>query len=291
MLLNRTDLAMELEGISHGAEGILYDESEKDGITTVRITVETEDAANSIGKPIGKYISITAPGILYDTDIYERTVEAVADVIKELGDTKKAVLVAGLGNRSITPDALGPEVVSRIFVTKHMKGRLDFDFVKELGDVSAIAPGVLGTTGLNTSKILQGIVSVEKPGLIIAVDAYCAKSLDRISTTVQVSDSGIIPGGGVGNRQASINEETMGVPVIAIGIPTVADAVTVAAGIMKSEDENGIRKNLGNDCENLIVTPKDIDIIIDRGAKTVANAINRAFNPTLTLEEIESFTA
>ncbi len=291
MILNRTDLAMEIEGISHGAEGILYDESERDGITTVRITVETDDAAKRIGKPKGKYISISAPGILYDSEVYEKTVDAVSEIIKEFGDTKKSVLVAGLGNRSITPDALGPEVVSRIFVTRHMKGRLDFDFVKELGDVSAIAPGVLGTTGLKTSQILKGIVNIEKPGLIIAVDAYCAKSLDRISTTIQVSDSGVIPGGGVGNRQAAINEETMGVPVIAIGIPTVADAVTVAAGIMKSEDEDGIRRNLGEDCESLIVTPKDIDIIIDRGAKTVANAINKAFNPTLSLEEIESFTA
>ena len=291
MLLNRTDLAMEIEGISHGAEGILYDKRERDGITTVRITVETDDAAKRIGKPKGKYISISAPGILYDSMIYENTVDAVSEIIKEFRDTKKSVLVAGLGNRSITPDALGPEVVSRIFVTRHMKGRLDFDFVKELGDVSAIAPGVLGTTGLKTSKILKGIVNIEKPELIIAVDAYCAKSLDRISTTIQVSDSGVIPGGGVGNRQAAINEETMGVPVIAIGIPTVADAVTVAAGIMKSEDEDGIRRNLGEDCERLIVTPKDIDIIIDRGAKTIANAINKAFNPTLSLEEIESFTA
>jgi spore protease len=157
------------------------EEKEVKGIKITTITITNDEGEKKLSKPKGKYISISAPGILYDSKIYEKTVDAVSEIIKEFRDTKKSVLVAGLGNRSITPDALGPEVVSRIFVTRHMKGRLDFDFVKELGDVSAIAPGVLGTTGLKTSKILKGIVNIEKPELIIAVDAYCAKSLDRIS--------------------------------------------------------------------------------------------------------------
>lgn len=289
--LNRTDLAMELEGITESIDGVTYDRRDEDGIETVCISIETDEAEKKLSKPKGRYVSISAPDILYDSEIYEKTIEAVANVIKEFGDTKKEVLVAGLGNSNITPDALGPEVVSRVLVTKHMKERLNYDFVDKLGSVSAIAPGVLGTTGIKTSQIIKAIVNEEKPGLIIAVDAYCAKSIDRISTTIQVSDTGIIPGGGVGNRQAAINYETMGVPVIAIGIPTVVDAVAVAASLLEDTSEDRIRSGLGKNGESLVVTPKDIDIIIDRGAKTVANAINRAFNPQLSIEDIESFTS
>ena len=273
-MLNRTDLALEAHESAWG-EGVKLTRRNHNGAEIVEVTVETKEAEKRLQKPRGRYITIKARELLYDTDVYQTVCKTLSESIRKLTDTRKDILVAGLGNRAITPDALGPEVVSRVFVTNHIKQQLQYDFVEKLGRVSAIAPGVLGTTGMETSEILRGIVNEKKPELVIVVDAFAASDANNISTTIQVSDTGLTPGGGVGNRRSAINEEMLGVPVIAIGVPTVVDADILSGGKWGGK--------------NLVVTPKEIDLVIDRAAKTIANGINMAAHPDLTIEEIESY--
>lgn len=281
--LNRTDLAVESHE-SYNGKGVEIDKEKKDGIDVTKLTVKTDEAAKGLKKPKGKYVTLYSSELLYNTDVYTKMCKLIADTINELTDKKGSLLVAGLGNRNITPDSLGPEVVARVFVTNHIKRQLQYDFVKKLGSVSAVAPGVLGTTGMETASILHAIVREEKPDFLIVVDAYAAKNLSRIATTIQISDAGTVPGGGVANRQNVINSETMGVPVIAIGVPTVVDAATVAADVAGAE-----RLKMHSGFESLVVTPKNIDLVIDRSAKTVANGINLCMHPNLSIEEIESY--
>lgn len=273
-MLNRTDLALESHEASLG-EGVSVKETDLKDIKITEIIVETDEAEKRLSKPKGRYITISAEGLMYDTSVYQSVMEMLAKSIKELAKDAEDVLVAGLGNRAITPDALGPEVVSRVFVTNHIKEQLQYDFVEKLGRVSAIAPGVLGTTGMETAEILKGVIASKKPDLVIAVDAYAASDTENISTTVQVSNTGLIPGGGVSNRRNAINEEALGVPVIAIGVPTVVDANIISKGTYKRGE--------------LVMTPKDIDIVIDRAAKVIANGINLAVHKNLTIDEIESY--
>ena len=286
--INRTDLAVERHAL-RGGEGVSVKKKELEGVEVCELCIETDEAQMRLEKPKGRYITLSAPQLLYDTEVYLRMCSLIAESIVRLAGRGGSVLVAGLGNRDITPDALGPEVVSRVFVTNHIKAQLEYDFVQKLGRLSALAPGVLGTTGIETARIIRGVVKEQKPDYVIAVDAYAAKSLSRISTTVQISDTGMTPGGGVGNRRAGINRDTLGVPVIAVGVPTVVDAATLAADMLGDEDEQHIRERLGERAGGLVVTPKDIDLVIDRGAKTVANGINLAAHPNLTIEEIESY--
>lgn len=271
---NRTDLALESHYASVG-EGVTVKESDRNGIKITEIIIETDSAEKRLSKPRGRYITLRAEGLMYDTEVYQSVCKCLAESITTLAKSAEDVLIAGLGNRAITPDALGPEVVSRVFVTNHIKEQLQYDFVEKLGRVSAIAPGVLGTTGMETAEILKGVVSGKKPDLVIAVDAYAASDTENISVTVQVSDTGLIPGGGVSNRRNAINEETLGVPVIAIGVPTVVDASILSEGTY----------NRGE----LVLTPKDIDLVIDRAAKVIANGINLAVHKNLTIDEIESY--
>lgn len=280
----RTDLAIE-EHEDYGGEGVdIKNIAAGRGVEVCELEVKTKDAAHRLSKPIGRYVTISALELMFDTDVYSKVCSVIAETIRSMADCDKAVLVAGLGNRDITPDALGPEVVDRVFVTNHIKQQLRYDFVEKFGNVCAIAPGVLGTTGMESSSIISAIVKEQKPAAVIAVDAYAARSISRISTTIQVSNTGLIPGGGVGNRRMAINEESLGVPTIAVGVPTVVDAGTIAAELSG---------NMGNQKSDnpsaLVVTPRDIDLVIDRTSKTIANGINLAVHPRLTAEEIESY--
>lgn len=298
----RTDLALEAHEISKREakkegeiDGVIADIEEKDGITLTKIEITNENGEKALGKPIGKYITIDAPDIKYNTETYERVCKLMAEKLIELmGNVKdKTILVVGLGNGRITPDALGPEAVSKLIVTRHMKNTLGDSFAS----LSAISPGVLGTTGIEILSVVKGIVEEINPEVVIVIDALCAKSIKRISTTIQLSDTGIAPGAGVGNRRESLSEETLGKKVISVGVPTVVDAMTI---VLESLDENQnnikeedreiiIRGVLENEEKRLIVTPSDIDLVIEKAAKTVANGINMAVHKNLTIEEIESF--
>ncbi|MCR4718347.1 MAG: GPR endopeptidase, partial [Firmicutes bacterium] len=237
----------------------------------------------------------------YSDEAYKSACKQIALEIGKLAkvDNSTKTLVVGLGNKYITPDALGPKAVSYLVVTNHIKQGNDF-----LGDsfsrVCAVVPGVLGTTGIETTDIIKGVADKIKPDLIIAVDALASRSMDRISNTVQISDTGISPGSGVENKREGVNEEALGVKVIAIGVPTVVDAATVASDSIDAalEEQNGdfekisrekIYSALAKNVGNMMVTPKDIDSVIEKASKTVANGINLALHKNLSLEEIESY--
>ncbi len=276
----RTDLALEAHELSKKAGEVNGVESRVrhcGDITVTEVKIINDEGEKALGKLKGNYITIEAPNLKYSVEDYENVCKIIADEINKMAhiDENSLTLVAGLGNRDITPDALGTEVVSRLLVTHHMKRM----FGENMGNVCAITPGVLGTTGLETVKIVKNIAKPLKPNLIIAVDALAAADIRRVSTTIQITDTGIQPGSGVGNNREGLNRETLGTDVIAIGVPTVIDAGTI------SKDE------IPQELAPLMVTTKDIDVVIERMAKTVANGINLALHKGFTLQEIESYTA
>ena len=307
----RTDLALEAKEIyaesvqdTGDIDGVKVDVDKTEGVTTTKITITNSNGARALSKPIGTYVTIEAPDIKYSTEVYEKACKLLAKEIKNMtdisADTK--TLVVGLGNKNITPDALGPDVVSKLMVTNHMREHMKDFFGDNLTSVCAIAPGVLGTTGMETAQIIKGVCQQIHPDLIICVDALASRSLDRISTTIQLSDTGINPGAGVDNNREGRNEKTLGVKVIAIGVPTVVDAHTIVSDsidmafndiqeeIPSDSDKNRlIKEALTKNIRKLMVTPKDIDSVIEKTSKTVANGINLALHKNLTFEDIESF--
>lgn len=305
----RTDLALEAHEIckenareASEIKGVSAEVEKFGALSVTKIKIIDENGEKALGKPIGKYITIEAPNIRYDAEEYEKTCEKIGENISEMvGDEESGtVLVVGLGNDEITPDALGPDTASGIIVTRHMREHMGEDFKANFADVCAISPGVLGTTGIETLSVIKGICEKVKPKAIIAIDALAARNVDRISTTFQISDTGIQPGAGVGNRRDGLNEENLGVKVIAVGVPTVVDAATIAIDsigaafekngrLSEAEAENIIRNGISENIAGLVVTPKDIDAVIEKAAKTIANGINLALHKNLTLEEIESF--
>ncbi len=309
----RTDLALEqkerFEADNVEIPGVIleesYDEEREIRVTTVRI--ETENGAKTMGKPVGTYITMEAPNMAVPDEEYHS--EISGELKRFLGGLlprgKKdySVLVVGLGNRQVTPDALGPYVVDNLNITRHI--------VKEYGKyamgeehvrlVSAIVPGVMGQTGMETVEIVRGIVCETKPDCIIAIDALAARSSKRLNRTIQIADTGIHPGSGVGNHRNAINEETVGIPVIAIGVPTVVDAATIVNDSMENLiaalETSEILKGVGvvmqgyNAAEKyelvktliaphlngMFVTPKDIDETVKRISYTISEAINGLF--------------
>lgn len=282
----RTDLAVEARELSRREaknateiDGVISDVRTEDGITVTNIEITNENGSKALGKAIGNYITIESPNLKYSIDIYERVCTLISEEIRKMADIKSDSLtfVVGLGNRDITPDALGTEVVSRLLVTHHIKQNMKDFFDDNISGVCALIPGVLGTTGIETAEIIKAVSEKVKPNLIIAVDAMAAADIRRVSTTVQISDTGIQPGVGVGNNRECLNEETIGAKVIAIGVPTVIDAATIS------------KVEIPKELAPLMVTTKDIDLVIERTAKTVANGINLALHRDMTLRDIESY--
>lgn len=294
----RTDLALEaresfpeddveIQGVILTEE---YDEENKIRVSTV--VIKDERGAKAMQKPIGTYITIEAPELSQADEDYNRPVaDTIAKNLLKLaeGYTKDEILIVGLGNREVTPDALGPYVVDNLFVTRHLIKEYGDEFKKrnKLGNVSAISPGVMGQTGMETSEIIKGIIEETHPKLIIVVDALASRSINRLNTTVQLTDTGISPGSGIGNNRKALNEETLGVKVIALGVPTVVDAVTIVADTLtqymeKMEfDENEIYQFVteirNQTMDNMFVTPKNIDEAVKRISYTVSEALNSCF--------------
>lgn len=309
-----TDLALEekerFESDHVEVQGVILEE-EYDQEREIRITkvkIETEKGARAMGKPVGTYITMEAPNMAVPDEEYHREIsEELAKYIKELIKIEKedyVVLVAGLGNRQVTPDALGPHVVDNLAITRHI--------VKEYGKyamgedavhmTSAIVPGVMAQTGMETLEIIKGIVKETKPDLVIAVDALAARNSKRLNRTIQIADTGINPGSGVGNHRNGITEGTIGVPVIAIGVPTVVDAATIVndtmenliAALETSETLKGvgvvlqgynatekyelIKELISPHLNGMFVTPKDIDETIKRIGYTISEGLNILFS-------------
>ena len=307
----RTDLAIETREAYKKATqmdipGVEVTTDEKDDVKITRVKVANEEGANEIGKPIGNYITLEVPKIQEDDpEVNEKIYKILAKELKVIiGDNKNdAVLVVGLGNSNVTPDALGPKVISYLEVTRHIIEFAPEYLTKPVRSVSAISPGVLGTTGIETSEIIRGVIDRVKPDLVIAIDALASRKLERISTTIQIADTGINPGSGVGNKRVPLSRETLGIPVIAIGVPTVVDAATMAndtielmlENIQKMGSQNGVNYDKINEMEqdekynmikqvltpyvgDLVVTPKEIDAIIGNVSEVVAHGINYALH-------------
>ena len=306
----RTDLALERRDIYKKANNI---EDEVDGIEAVeetvnenikisRVKITNQDGENAIGKPIGNYITIDIKKFkVAGEEEIQKASEVLTEELKKLLDEhiekQGEILVVGLGNIYVTPDALGPKVVNEIDITRHLINYLPQYVEEGTRPVSAIAPGVLGTTGIETMEILKGIVDNVKPKLILVIDALASRSIERISSTIQLADTGIVPGAGVDNTRKEISEKTLGIPVIAMGIPTVVDLATIVSeGIdifisklqqdaksnehlnkLKEEDSyEEVREALNVGDYNMIVTPKEIDDLIENMKDVVARGINFA---------------
>ena len=255
---NRTDLAVECYGESKKTELNGVKVIDENGVTTV--SVLNKNGEKEIGKPIGTYITVDVPSFVNDTDIFDGRLKKISDILKNLLPPEcDNVLVAGLGNMDITADALGPKTNSYVLATRHISSELrkemGFDNLKS---VSTVRTGVLGETGIESAEIIKGIVNVINPSCVIAVDALASSSAERLGTTVQLSDTGIFPGSGVGNHRFEISEKTLGVPVVSIGIPTV-----VSTGVIKGADDN-----------SMFVTPREIDRVTEQGAKLIGMSIN-----------------
>ena len=307
----RTDLALEtterfkeenteIRGVEIQED---YDE-EKDVRTTV-VRIVTENGAKAMGRPQGTYITIEAPDLSEPDEDYHREIsEEISKHLKQLIDLKKekSILVVGLGNAGITADALGPHVVENLRMTRHIireYGLRGIDHEK-MHRVSGIVPGVMAQTGMETAEIVQGIVSETKPDVVVAIDALAARNTKRLNRTIQVTDTGINPGSGVGNHRHGLNEKSIGVPVIAIGVPTVVDAATIVNDTMfnlitamnqsselktlgntlgelnETEKYELIRELLSPNLNTMFVTPKDIDESVKRLSFTISEGLNIA---------------
>lgn len=275
----RTDMAVEAHELSRGEakeiDGVKLESLAHGSITRTVVDILDENGASKLNKMIGRYITIDAPDLKHSTDDYERVCSMLAGDLREMCSGSKTTLVVGLGNRKITPDALGSEVVDRLLITTHLKKYMPDMFGEDYSSVSAIAPGVMGTTGMETVDIVKGAVDVVKPDTVIAVDALAGADINRVTTSIQIADTGIAPGSGVGNHRNGLNKDSLGVKVIAVGVPTV-----IAAELLGGE-------NIADEFKSLMVTTNDIDLIIRRMSKTVANGINMALHKNLSLREVE----
>ncbi|MBQ7061505.1 MAG: GPR endopeptidase [Clostridia bacterium] len=277
-----TDLAAELRELDPDIEGISEKEETDGEILIKRVGIFTESAAKKVNKAMGNYITLEANALSARPQELFRAVSArLGAELKSLlrfGVESACILVVGLGNRAVTPDSLGPRTVEKVYVTRHVKRYIPEAFSAGVPSVAAIAPGVLGMTGVETTDIIKGVTERTHPNCIIAVDALASRRAERISSTIQLSDSGITPGSGVGNRREDVSERTLGVPVIAIGVPTVVRASTIARDIIESRPGYSGPAETEPDerFDGLIVTPKEIDSIIEDMSGIIADAINIA---------------
>lgn len=274
----RTDLALEAAALSGEAElpGISVCRVQKHGLELTTVTVQNEEGARAIGKPSGRYITLETDPI--GETALTGTAEAalLGESLSSLLPSEGTLLVACLGNAAITPDALGPRSARWVLATRHVAGREQL--FRRFRPVAVLAPGVLGQTGIETAGLIRTVAREIGASAVLAIDALAARDTARLGRTVQIADCGIAPGAGVGNNRAELSRQTLGVPVVSMGIPTVVDCRTLLHDL-------GLPTPPGVP-ESLVVTPKDVDLLIDRGARLIGMAVNRAAQPLLTAEEI-----
>ncbi len=311
----RTDLALEAkencESEHEAMRGVKVEEqaNEEAEIYTTIVKIETENGARAMGKPVGTYITLEAPNMSSPDEGYHREIsEEFARHLKKLIGTErlqeKRILVVGLGNREVTPDALGPEVIGNLNITRHMiriYGRISED-LRMTGVISAIVPGVMAQTGMETLEIIRGVAEETKPELVLVIDALAARSTKRLNRTIQITDTGIDPGSGVGNHRHAINQKELGIPVIAVGVPTVVDAATIVNDAMEeligemekleelkqmtgafhaldqAEKHQMLHELIAPNLNTMFVTPKDIDETVKYLSYTISEGLNLVFS-------------
>ncbi|MDE5742206.1 MAG: GPR endopeptidase [Oscillospiraceae bacterium] len=281
----RTDLAVEMidEEAASLPKGIKRKLRKSSACSITEIIVADSSAGRRIGKQKGRYITVETDRLSASPQDFDEQVENIATEISALKGEGSSALVVGLGNSDITPDALGPLVISQIIATRHLHKELpDGHDLKNLNKVSAIAPGVLGQTGIEAAEVVRSLCEAVEPDCVIVIDALACSDISRLGSTIQLTDSGISPGSGVQNRRKEFSEATLGVPVVAIGVPTVVDMHTIVENITGSPPDKHL--------PNMMVTPRDVDKLIERTARLLAYSINKAVQPMLTVEDITALS-
>ncbi len=285
-MIIRTDLALERREMRTEAtlDGVIFSEYENEDCRASVIEITDENGAAALGKPVGRYMTLEMTSFPDSSMLCDGRLQLLKKALEELIPQDGTVLIAGIGNPDITPDAIGPKCAEGILATRHIPESTAKQLnLPHLRAVCAVSPGVTGKTGIETGEIISGIKEKIKPSCIIVIDALAARSVKRLGTTIQLSDTGLEPGSGVGNSRKAINRETMGIPVISVGIPTVVDAATLAYDLTGEEAEDSRYRDM-------MVTPKDTDIITAGGARLIALALNCVLQKNLTEEEILSLT-
>ncbi|MGI6068827.1 MAG: GPR endopeptidase [Blautia sp.] len=292
----RTDLALEAkerftqDNVEIRGVVVHEDYDEEKDIRTTVVKIETENGAKAMGKPQGTYVTLEAPNMSVPDEDYHREVsKELARHLRQLIDlkTEKSILVVGLGNREITPDSLGPNVVNNLRITRHIIREYGVSGMGEehVHRTSGLIPGVMAQTGMETLEIIQGVVAETQPDVVVAIDALAARSTKRVNRTIQITDTGINPGSGVGNFRDALNEETLQVKVIGIGVPTVVDAATIVHDAMahlldaldEAEQKEFLEEMISPHLHSMFVTPKDIDETMKRLGFTISEGLNIAF--------------
>lgn len=324
----RTDLAIEISDVlkldkdeDYQIPGVEIHQKaiENKEIIITRVRILNEEGEENMGKPQGNYITIECPGIKQNNpSLHEKVIDVLSQSVASLLPDRKEqplnVLVIGLGNRFATPDTLGPKVANQVFVTRHIALKAPELIEDDVAYLSSFAPGVMGLTGIETAEIIRGVAENVKPDCIIAIDALAARNVSRINATIQISDTGISPGAGVGNCRKELNEASIGCKVIAIGVPTVVDTATLVSdtlghliktlaeqakesqlvdllgGLSEEDHYQLIKETLAPEISELFVTPKEIDEVMEYLASIISNSINIAVHPCMTLEDINKYT-
>lgn len=289
----RTDLAVEaIENHKSAAALPHVRQSDRmlEGFAVHEVRILSEDAAHEIGKPQGRYLTLELDALIRrEEDAFPRACKALSTLLRELlpRPNDGPVLIAGLGNRMITPDAIGPQTADHVIATRHLVAQSPAIFA-DWRPVSALAPGVLGQTGVETGEVICGVLDRVRPAAVIAVDALAAGRLSRLLRTVQLADTGITPGAGVGNARAALNEETLGVPVIAVGVPTVVDGATLAHEISSQLGQPACEA-LDDLSQPVMITTRDIDREVADISRMIGYAVNMALHPHLSVADIDLY--
>ena len=287
----RTDLAMEAKelwqetaGLTTRLQGVRAREQVSRGITTTVVEILNQDGVRALQKPVGTYVTMELQrGLLREPAGFNRAAVRLGKELAKMIPERGPVLVAGLGNAAVTPDAIGPRALDHLVVTRHLGGSFP-----QLRSVSAIAPGVLGTTGLESMEVVRGIVERSGPCCVVVLDALASRSLNRLCTTIQIADTGITPGSGVGNRRAVFDRSTLGVPVLAVGVPTVVETSTLLQDVLEENGCESSKNPIKND-HTFVVTPKDIDAHINRMARLLGYGVSLGLHRSLRLEDVGCF--
>ena len=294
MVQRRTDLAAEAHelwresgGEADSLPGVRVETDTREGFERTVVTVLDREGAEKLGKPVGTYVTLELEGLLRrEEDAFDRAARAIAAEVERMAPREGTVLVVGLGNRAVTPDLVGPLAVERLLVTRHLVESVPQHF-GHLRAVAANTPGVLAATGVESAETVSALVRAVSPACVIAVDALASRSIHRLCRTVQLADTGIVPGSGVGNHRGALNRETLGVPVIAVGVPTVVDGATLALDLLaeagKEELGEAVLAGRGGD---FFVTPRDVDCRVAELAKVIGYGVSMGLNPSLTPAEL-----
>ena len=293
MAQRRTDLAVEAhqlwrEGAGDAASlpGVRAQEEDRDGFPVTTVTVSSREGAQALGKPQGTYITIELDGLLRrEENAFQRAAGVVAEALRPLLPDSGPALVMGLGNRAVTPDLIGPLAVDHLLVTRHLVEQVPEHF-GDLRPVAAAAPGVLASTGMESSLVAQALAERLRPACVVAVDALASRSLDRLCRTVQLSDAGVVPGSGVGNHREALDRDSLGVPVFTVGVPTVVDGTTLALDLLERAGRTELNRDDLPGGGGFFVTPREVDQRVADMGKVLGYAVSMALNPSLSVEDL-----